>query len=224
MFQDFLLIRHLTAIDNVRLPALFSPGRVAAGAADALISRFHVSHRRRHPPGSLSRDEMQRITLARTVVGFAGVLLLAGAAGCRRAMIQVSQEPSDRLLSQLVVSLPVLPRFCQHRPSADPHANNHPFSRPGRRQELTSRVELGQLPADPTDRTQDCSLHAQPVQGGQSVAEIGGDQDFRNRAVEVVASHLDGGLLRQRLNRVHDSELVQVERGVHQEPARCSLG
>jgi ABC-type lipoprotein export system ATPase subunit len=67
VFQDFLLVRHLTALDNVRLPQLF--GDAAAGdRADELLQRMDLQHRRRHRPHALSRGERQRVALARALV------------------------------------------------------------------------------------------------------------------------------------------------------------
>jgi len=75
VFQDFLLVRHLSAFDNVRLPALLSGGWEAERAAEALIERFHMSRRRSQRPGALSRGEMQRIALARALINRPQILL-----------------------------------------------------------------------------------------------------------------------------------------------------
>jgi putative ABC transport system ATP-binding protein len=68
VFQDFRLIRHLTVLDNVRLPILFGGARSHAEDALRLIERVNMSHRLRQRPGSLSRGEMQRVALARALV------------------------------------------------------------------------------------------------------------------------------------------------------------
>jgi len=75
VFQDFLLVRHLTALQNVRLPLLFSeqPGEI--GLAARLLDRFGVGTRARHRPGALSRGEMQRVALARALVNRPQLLL-----------------------------------------------------------------------------------------------------------------------------------------------------
>jgi len=68
VFQDFRLIRHLTVLDNVRLPLLFGAGAAAADGALELIERVRMTHRIRHRPDALSRGEMQRVALARALV------------------------------------------------------------------------------------------------------------------------------------------------------------
>lgn len=68
VFQDFLLIRHLSARDNIRLPFLMAPGQDTGDLTDALIARLKIQHRQRQKPDSLSRGEMQRVALARALV------------------------------------------------------------------------------------------------------------------------------------------------------------
>ena len=73
VFQDFLLIRHLSAMANVRLPLLFCDGD--DDLARRLVERVGLSHRAKHRPDALSRGEMQRVALARALVGRPDVLL-----------------------------------------------------------------------------------------------------------------------------------------------------
>jgi len=68
VFQDFLLFRHLTARDNVRLPFLVIPGVAEPALPDNLLERFKIRHRQNQKPDSLSRGEMQRVALARALV------------------------------------------------------------------------------------------------------------------------------------------------------------
>lgn len=74
VFQDFRLIRHLTVLDNVRLPLMFGKGRSRADDVPRLIDRVNMSHRLRHRPDALSRGEMQRVALARALVNRPEVL------------------------------------------------------------------------------------------------------------------------------------------------------
>ncbi|MBI4161336.1 MAG: ABC transporter ATP-binding protein [Acidobacteria bacterium] len=76
VFQDFCLVRHLTALANVTLPLLFSRRFRAAGRARDLLVRFRLEDRLRHRPGQMSRGEMQRVALARALV-HDPILLLA---------------------------------------------------------------------------------------------------------------------------------------------------
>jgi putative ABC transport system ATP-binding protein len=68
VFQDFRLVRHLSALDNVRLPLLFSGRFERADNARSLLQKMRLEHRLDHRPDSLSRGEMQRIALARALI------------------------------------------------------------------------------------------------------------------------------------------------------------
>ncbi len=74
VFQDFRLIRHLSVLDNVRLPVVFGASESLADDALRLIDRVNMSHRLRQRPDSLSRGEMQRVALARALVNRPEVL------------------------------------------------------------------------------------------------------------------------------------------------------
>jgi len=70
VFQSFLLIAGLTALDNVLLAARYV-GRSRADAqptALALMERLGVAHRRGHYPSQLSGGEQQRIAYCRAVL------------------------------------------------------------------------------------------------------------------------------------------------------------
>jgi len=74
VFQDFRLIRHLSVLDNVRLPLLFGGGDSIAADALRLIERMNMTHRLNHRPDALSRGEMQRVAIARALVNGPAVL------------------------------------------------------------------------------------------------------------------------------------------------------
>jgi ABC-type lipoprotein export system ATPase subunit len=70
VFQSFLLISRLTALDNVVLAARYV-GRdmaLARREALALLERMGVAHRRDHYPPQLSGGEQQRIAYCRAVL------------------------------------------------------------------------------------------------------------------------------------------------------------
>jgi putative ABC transport system ATP-binding protein len=76
VFQDFRLVPHLSALDNVRLP-LDHTGRSrdSRRAASELLARFGLGDRASHRPDRLSRGEMQRVALARALVGRPSIVL-----------------------------------------------------------------------------------------------------------------------------------------------------
>ena len=70
VFQSFLLISSLTALDNVLLAARYvgRDRRVAEREAIALMERLGVAHRLRHYPAQLSGGEQQRVAYCRAVL------------------------------------------------------------------------------------------------------------------------------------------------------------
>jgi ABC-type lipoprotein export system ATPase subunit len=74
VFQDFLLVRHLPVLDNVRLPLLFSESGSGGDGVMALLRRVGLEHRLGHRADALSRGEMQRVALARALINRPGVL------------------------------------------------------------------------------------------------------------------------------------------------------
>lgn len=68
VFQSFLLVPTLTALENVML-ALSVNGRGNAGTAREWLERVGLGHRLHHTPRQLSGGEQQRVALARAFVG-----------------------------------------------------------------------------------------------------------------------------------------------------------
>ena len=77
VFQGNNLIEHLTARDNVALPAwrLLGSRTPALAAADALLERFGLSARSHTPAALLSMGEAQRVAIARALVNRPEVVL-----------------------------------------------------------------------------------------------------------------------------------------------------
>lgn len=75
VFQDFFLVRHLTAQENVMLPAALAGSEDPAGRARDLLEKVGLAHRRGHRPSDLSRGEMQRVALARALVNSPEMLI-----------------------------------------------------------------------------------------------------------------------------------------------------
>lgn len=76
VFQSFMLVPTLTALENVELPALLRGENDAAsrGQAKALLEQLGLGKRLHHLPAQLSGGEQQRVALARAFNGHPGVL------------------------------------------------------------------------------------------------------------------------------------------------------
>jgi putative ABC transport system ATP-binding protein len=68
VFQDFLLIPTLTAIENVELPLIFARIPKGRGKAAELLERVGLGKRMNHLPKELSGGEKQRVAIARSLV------------------------------------------------------------------------------------------------------------------------------------------------------------
>lgn len=68
VFQNFQLIGHLTAIENVMLPMELRGDRLARSKAEAMLARVGLGQRLNHRPVLLSGGEQQRVALARAFV------------------------------------------------------------------------------------------------------------------------------------------------------------
>ncbi len=71
VFQAFNLLPTLTACENVALPLLLDRvnGRVATARACECLERVGLAHRADHYPEEMSGGEMQRVAVARALVG-----------------------------------------------------------------------------------------------------------------------------------------------------------
>lgn len=77
VFQQFNLIPHLTAVENVAAALLYRqmPSKIRAARARDVLERVGLGDRSEHRPGELSGGEQQRVALARAVVANPQVIL-----------------------------------------------------------------------------------------------------------------------------------------------------
>ena len=68
VFQNFQLMGHLTALENVMLPLELAGTQNAANLAKSILTQVGLSERLRHFPKVLSGGEQQRVALARAFV------------------------------------------------------------------------------------------------------------------------------------------------------------
>lgn len=75
VFQNFQLIAHLTALENVMLPLELRGDRDARKKASAMLERVGLGARLQHKPVVMSGGEQQRVALARAFVVQPDVLM-----------------------------------------------------------------------------------------------------------------------------------------------------
>ena len=68
VFQNFQLMGHLTALENVMLPLELAGTSKAANLAKSILSQVGLAERLRHFPKVMSGGEQQRVALARAFV------------------------------------------------------------------------------------------------------------------------------------------------------------
>lgn len=69
IFQSFLLIQSLTALENVMLPAELAGAKKPEEQARELLAKVGLGERLTHYPNQLSGGEQQRVAIARAFIG-----------------------------------------------------------------------------------------------------------------------------------------------------------
>jgi putative ABC transport system ATP-binding protein len=86
VFQQFHLLPHLTALENVMVPLEILKESNRETRAKEILEKMNLSHRLNHFPGQLSGGECQRVAIARALV--------------LRPQILLADEPSGNLDSE----------------------------------------------------------------------------------------------------------------------------
>lgn len=81
VFQQFLLVPTMTALQNVMLPLYFAGSPDAKERASDLLAKVGLEKRAEHLPAQLSGGEMQRTAIARALANWPAVLLADEPAG-----------------------------------------------------------------------------------------------------------------------------------------------
>lgn len=120
IFQSFLLLPALTALENVMLPAQLAGFENAEQKAKELLDKVGLSHRDDHYPNQLSGGEQQRVAIARAFICQPKILFadeptgnLDGANGKRieELLFELNQQLNTTLV--LVTHDPKLAQNCQ---------------------------------------------------------------------------------------------------------------
>jgi len=120
IFQSFLLLPALTALENVMLPAQLAGIDDAEAQALTLLKKVGLNHRHDHYPNQLSGGEQQRVAIARAFICQPKILFadeptgnLDGENGQRveRLLFELNEQHNTTLI--LVTHDPKLAKNCQ---------------------------------------------------------------------------------------------------------------
>ena len=86
VFQQFHLLKRLSAFDNVELPLIYAKGNRPSANPATLLDRVGLGNRSHHKPNELSGGQQQRVAIARSLV--------------RRPLVLLADEPTGNLDSR----------------------------------------------------------------------------------------------------------------------------
>jgi putative ABC transport system ATP-binding protein len=122
VFQSFQLLSHLTALENVLLPAQMSGHQDAKEEAEAWLKKVGLQNRLNHFPRTLSGGEQQRVALARAFITKPDILFadeptgsLDEASGERVIQLLFDLNQASKSTLVLVTHDPALASRCQRQ-------------------------------------------------------------------------------------------------------------
>ncbi len=98
IFQSFMLVQSLTALENVMLPAEIAGRTDAKKRASAILDDVGLGHRAHHYPNQLSGGEQQRVAIARAFIGEPKILFADEPTG---NLDEANSEKIEQLLFNL---------------------------------------------------------------------------------------------------------------------------
>ncbi len=119
VFQQYYLVQHLTALENVLLPLEILNQKLDDGFVKNLLDQVGLSHRMHHKPNQLSGGESQRLALARALVIKPSLLLADEPSGSldvdtgqKIMSLFFDQVKKNKTTTVLVTHDPILAKKC----------------------------------------------------------------------------------------------------------------
>jgi len=154
VFQQFHLLKRITALDNVTLPLIYAKGSRPSESPEGLLEKVGLATRSHHKPNELSGGQQQRVAIARALV--------------RRPTVVLADEPTGNLDSKSGAEIMALLRdlhasgltivLVTHEPSIAAAADR------------TIRVHDGQIVEDVRKAATSAPIAAQPLTAGPAVS------------------------------------------------------
>jgi len=144
VFQIFNLLPRLTALDNVRLPLLYSRVRLPKEGPQKALDRVGLAYRSHHRPDQLSGGQQQRVAIARALVMQPAIVLADEPTGnldsrSGEEIMQILQQLNRDAVTIIIVT---------HDPRVAQHASRIVEMSDGRiiaDRPVTDRLEAGQV-------------------------------------------------------------------------------